>query len=380
MFKKRLFTPGPTEVPPETLLDLARPVVHHRKGEFKELFKKVNKKLKKIFLTDGEVFTFASSGTGAMEAAMVNFTSPGEKVLVIDAGKFGHRWKELCETFEVESVTLTYPWGQSACAGEVKKILHDNKDIKTVFSTLVETSTGTVHPVKEIAAAVKEEGRAIVVDAVSGLGCDVLKMDKWKIDAVVSGSQKALMTPPGLGFVGVNGNSLNLFKENTRKNYYWDFTKMLNRVKNHQTPYTPAINLIRGLNHSLKIITAEGIKNTWERHRLLSRSCRAGVKALGLDILSCSPARGLTAVKLPQKDKLISGLIKYMNKKYGVSIAGGQGSMKEKIVRIAHMGYYDRTDMLGLLGVLGESLKELGYSCHPSDGIEAGSKIFNPRP
>ncbi|MGM0441314.1 MAG: pyridoxal-phosphate-dependent aminotransferase family protein [Elusimicrobiota bacterium] len=379
MKKKRLFTPGPTEVPPKTLLDTAKPVIHHRKQDFKNLLKDATGKLKKVLGTDGEIFTFASSGTGAMEAAVVNFTSPGDKALVIDAGKFGHRWKELCETFDVQTVDLNYSWGEAANPEDVGKILKKNEDIKVVFATLVETSSGTVHPVEEIASAVKKAGKSIVVDAVSGLGCDVLKTDKWNVDAVVSGSQKALMTPPGLGFVCVNSDSLELYRKNKRENYYWDFEKASKRLKNYQTPFTPAVNLIRGLNRSLEKLAKEGIENVWERHLILSRGCRAGVKALGLEILSGSPARGLTAVKLPGQDRINSNLIKHMAKNYGIIIAGGQAHMKGEIARIAHMGYYDKTDILNVLAVLGESLKTLGYSCDSAAGLQAASEIFESR-
>ncbi len=370
MIKKQLFTPGPTEVPPETLAATARPVLHHRKEGFKKLYFSAVSNLGKIFRSSGEIFILATSGTGAMETAVCNFTSSGDKALVVVSGKFGKRWKELLNTFGVEAEVLNYEWGRPADPGDIKEKLEGRKDIKAVFTTLVETSTGTLHPIEKIASVVKESPAALIVDAVSGLGCDVIETDKWEIDVVVSGSQKALMTPPGLGFICVNKKAKELYEKNERKNYYWDLKKASGRHKNNQVPYTPAVNLIAGLEQSVKMINKEGIENVWERHKMFSEATRAAMDKLGLEVFSESPARGLTAVKIPEGKSFI---VKELKEKFGIVVAGGQAHLKGKIARLGHMGYADKSDILKLITASGLIVEDFSGL---SAALKAANEIF----
>jgi aspartate aminotransferase-like enzyme len=370
MIKKQLYTPGPTEVPPETLAALAKPVLHHRKEEFKKLYFSAVSNLGSIFKSSGEIFILTSSGTGAMEAAVNNFTSPGDKALVVVSGKFGERWEELLETFGVETEVLNYEWGSPAVPEDIKNKLKGRDDIKAVFATLVETSTGTLHPIKEIAEIVENTPASFIVDAVSGLGCDVIKTDEWGIDAVVSGSQKALMTPPGLGFVCVNEKAKNIYRDNDRKNYYWDFKKASARLENSQTPYTPAVNLIAGLDQSLRMINSEGIENVWERHNMLSEAARAAMDKLGLEVFSESPARGLTAIKIPEGKSFI---VKELKERFGIVAAGGQAHLKGKIARLGHMGYSDKSDIQKLIAAAGLILEDFSGL---SAALKAANEIF----
>ncbi|MFW6134755.1 MAG: pyridoxal-phosphate-dependent aminotransferase family protein [Elusimicrobiota bacterium] len=357
MKKRQLFTPGPTQVPEQVLLELAQQVVHHRKSDFKQMYEETIGNLKKVFRTNGEIFVFASSGTGAMEAAVANFTSEGEKSLVVDSGKFGARWKELCDTYQVDSIVLEYEWGKAAEPDDIQKELENNKDIKAVFVTLVETSTGTLHPIKEIAEIVSNTDAVLIVDAVSGLGCDVIETDKWGVDVVVSGSQKALMTPPGIGLMCIGDKAKQIYSDNSRKNYYFDLKKASKSLGKYQTPYTSPVNLIRGLLCSLKMINSEGMENVWERHRQIAQAARKGIKAMGLKLFSESPANGLTAAYIPEQINEAKEFLNHLENNLGIYFAGGQAHMKGKIFRIAHMGYYDKLDILKALCALELALK-----------------------
>ncbi|MEA3506052.1 MAG: alanine--glyoxylate aminotransferase family protein [Elusimicrobiota bacterium] len=369
MLKKQLFTPGPTEVPPRTLAALSGQVLHHRKEGFKNLYGSAVKNLESIFRSAGEIFILTSSGTGAMETAVTNFTSPGDKALVVVSGKFGQRWEELLDTFGVKAEVLNYEWGSAADPADIEKALDEDGDIKAVFATLVETSTGTLHPVEEIASIVKKSSAALIIDAISGLGCDVIETDKWEIDAVVAGSQKALMTPPGLGFICVNEKAKELYLNNKRKNYYWSLKKASKRQTDNLTPYTPAVNLIAGLEISLRMINSEGIENVWERHRVFSEATRAALAELGLKIFSKSPARGLTTIELPED----ISLIKELNERFGIIVSGGQAHLKGKIARLGHMGYCGKADILKLVSAIGMVTKN--YS-KLSAALEAADKVF----
>jgi aspartate aminotransferase-like enzyme len=349
MIKKQIFTPGPTEVPYQTLLEAAKPIIHHRKKDFKDIFSRAAENLKKVFQTQGEVFIFASSGTGAMEAGVANFTSRGDSALVIESGKFGQRWRELCETFEVNADVIECEWGDAVDPGQVQDRLSKNKDIKAVFATLVETA----------------------------LGCDVLKTDEWGVDVVVSGSQKALMTPPGLAFLCAGEKAKQVYGKNPRKSYYWDIKKASKNLSKLQTPYTPAVTLIRGLLESLNKINDEGIENVWARHERLARAARQGIKALDMELFAKSPANGLTAVKIPSPEKCGDKFVKHIEEKHGIVFAGGQEHLKGKIFRIAHMGYYDEYDVIKAVSAVELALKELGIRDRVSgEGVKAVLETF----
>ncbi|MFH1415848.1 MAG: alanine--glyoxylate aminotransferase family protein [Elusimicrobiota bacterium] len=379
MIKKRLFTPGPTEVPHAVLLEMARPTIHHRKSEFAEIFKEVIANLNRIFLSTGEIFVLSASGTGAMEAAVQNFTCEGDRALTIDSGKFGERWTSLCKKAGVEAEVLSYEWGKAALPSDIEKKLAADSSIKAVFTTLVETSTGTLHPIEEIAKVVSKTDAVLVVDAVSALGSDRIKVDQWGVDVVVSGSQKALMTPPGIALMCVNKKARSVYEKNTRNTYYWNLKSASKSLSKGQTPYTPAVNMLMGLLEALRMINREVIENVWARHEQLAEAARAGIKAMGLELYSESPANGLTAVKIPDPDRIGSAFVKHLEERHGIYFAGGQDQVKGKIFRIAHMGYYDKMDVIIALASVEMTLKELGVGDVLGKGVKAAMEVFSAR-
>ncbi|MGM0568990.1 MAG: pyridoxal-phosphate-dependent aminotransferase family protein [Elusimicrobiota bacterium] len=358
MTDKKLFTPGPTEVPRDILKAISRKVMHHRKEEFSIIYASTIEKLREVFRSEGEVFVFASSGTGAMEASVVNFTSRGDRALVIVGGKFGQRWAQLCEAFGVDAEIIEVPWGEAVDPGRVKEVIESNPDIKVVFSTLLETSTAVLHPIKEISALLKDTGIIHIVDAVSGLACEKLEMDKWGVDVVVSASHKALMNPPGIGLMCVSAEAKEAYRKNKRKSYYWDLRKASESLLKLQTPYTPPVNLIYGIEEALNKMASEGMENIWKRHRKLAGIARDSLKDMGFEFFSKSPASGLTAVKVPEgiDCKKMLGILE---NDYGYVMAGGQASLKGKIIRIAHMGCCFEKDLNKALKAIEKVKKNL---------------------
>ncbi|HEX68522.1 MAG TPA: alanine--glyoxylate aminotransferase family protein [bacterium] len=375
MRKKFLFTPGPTPLPPEVQEALSRPIIHHRTTDYQEIFAEVNEGLKYIFQTENPVFTFASSGTGVMEAAVVNLTREGEKALAIVGGKFGERWKEILEAFGRECVSLDVEWGSAPRVEEVEKILDKNPDVEVVFATLCETSTGTKTDIKSLAELCNKKGKILVVDAISGLVAMELRTDEWGVDVVVAGSQKGIMLPPGLAFLSINEKAWKKIENNDIKAYYFDLKKTKKAYEKTDTPFTPAVGLIVALRESLRMIKEEGLENIWKKFSLISFAVREAVKTLGLEIFSRYPAEAVTAVKVPQGIDGIE-LYKAMKEKIGVQVAGGQAHLKGKIIRIAHMGYMDYTDAILAISALETALSILGYSVEFGKGVGKVMEIF----
>ena len=374
MIKKNyLLAPGPTPVPSNILLKGANETIHHRTPQFIEIAKEALDGLKYLFQTENQVFMLASSGTGAMEAAVANLLSPGDKAIVVVAGKFGERWKEICESFNVDVVEVAVEWGDYVEPEELKKILADNEDAKVVFTTHSETSTGTVMDLKGIAAVVKESNAVLVTDAVSSLLAQELRMDDWGVDVIVSGSQKGVMLPPGLGFIALSEKAWKLVENSKSPKYYFDLKAY--RKKYPDFPYTPAVNLIYQLKEAVEMIKNEGIENVWNRHRILADAVRNGVKALGLELLSKKPGNVCTAVKVPKE---VDGgkFTKLLRDKYGVTIAGGQAHLKGKIFRIAHLGYMSKFDVIVALSAVEMGLNELGYKVALGKGVMAAEEVF----
>ena len=372
--KTRLFTPGPVMVPEKVLLKIAEPVFHHRTPEYEQLFAEINVKLKKLFMTEGDVFTLASSGTGAMEAAVVNVLQKNDKALAVRGGKFGERWYEICTAYDINTSPVNVEWGRSVMPEEIKKVLDNNVGVKAVFTTQSETSTGVLTDLKAIGEITKEYDVALVTDAVSGLGVHELRPDEWGIDMVVSGSQKTIMLPPGLGFVSVSANSWKWVERSNLPKYYWDLKKYKQSLKKNQNPFTPPVSLLVGLNESLDMILNEGLNTLWERHALVAKAMRAGIKAIGLEMYPKDPSNVLTAICIPEG---IDGgtLIKVLKKK-GIFPAGGQEALKGKIIRIAHIGYLDEYDVLTALSGLELSLRQVGYSFHHGDSVKAAQEVL----
>jgi len=373
--KHKLFTPGPTPLPEEVRLIQARGIIHHRSKEFSDVFKEIREELKYVFQTKEEVLLFSSSGTGAMEAVVANLFSPGDKVLVIRGGKFGERWAEIAATFGVQVISIDVEWGHAVNPELIEKKLREDSGIKAVFTQLVETSTGVVYDIETIARVTKGKGVILIVDAVSGLGAETLCTDKWGVDVVMAGSQKALMIPPGLAFVALSGKAWKLIENSNLPKYYWDFKKAKKAQDKNQTVYTPAITLVCALRESLRLLKKEGWDNVLGRHAKLAKATRQGVLALGLKIFSKVPSNVLTAVEIPSSVgvKRLRGL---MRDRYGVEVAGGQAVLAEKIIRIAHLGAMEVTDIIVVLSALEMSLSELGYPVEMGKGIAAAEEIL----
>jgi aspartate aminotransferase-like enzyme len=372
--KRYLLAPGPTPIPPEVLQAMALPIIHHRTPEFEALFADVRRDLRLVFQCRNEVLMFAASGTGAMEGAVVNTLSPGDQVVVIRGGKFGERWAEICEAYGVRVLPVDVPYGKSVDPGTVADVLKREPGVRAVFATHSETSTGAVHDVQALAAIVGATDALLVVDAITSLGVMDLPMDAWGVDIVVAGSQKAVMLPPGLAFAGLSDKAWARVPESRLPKYYFNFTAERKAIEKNQSAYTPAVSLVVGLREALRLILAEGLPNVFARHERLARATRAGVQALGLELFAEHPGCACTAVKAPAG--IESGAIVKGYRKQGITIAGGQGSMKGKIFRIAHMGYADNSDVLVALGTLELVLADLGYPVKLGEGVRAAKQIL----
>ena len=378
MLKKQLFSPGPTPVPERILLAMAGPIMHHRDPAYEEFFQEVREGLQYVFQTKNEVLVLASSGTGAMEGAVCNTLSRGDEALVVRGGKFGERWGEICEAYGVSFNPIDVPWGKAVDPLVIEKALDAQPAIKAVFIQASETSTGAMHPIKEIADIVKKrDGTILVVDAISGLGVFDLPMDKWGLDVVISGSQKAFMLPPGLGFVALSDKAWSFVKQSNLPKYYFNFEKEAASAKKNQSQFTPAISLVVGLRESLKMFREEGLENVFKRHEKLARATREAVKALGLELLAPeSPSNALTAIKAPEG---IDGkkLKKNFEDMYGLIIAGGQSQLKGKIIRIAHIGYFQPLDIIQAVSALELIQKDMGYPVELGAGVRVAEEILS---
>lgn len=375
--KKYLLTPGPTMIAPDTLLEMAKPIIHHRAPEFIPLMEEVRENLKWLFGTKNEVLVLAASGTGAMEGAVVNTLSAGDKALVVNAGKFGERWANICKAYCVNARIIKVEWGEAVNPSEIKKALEEEPDIKAVFIQASETSTGVMHPTKEIADIVKNyENTILVVDGITGVGVFPLPMDEWGIDILVTGSQKALMLPPGLAFAGLSDKAWKLVESSKLPKFYFDFKKELKNIKENQTAYTPAVSLIVGLSQVLKEMKKEGLENVYKRHAQLAEATREGLKAMGLKLFApTSPSNAVTAVYAPEG--MDAGkIVKFCRDRLGVTITGGQDHVKGKIFRIAHLGYYDRFDVITGLSAVEFALKSLGHQFNFGAGVSKALEIL----
>ena len=373
--KKYLLTPGPTPVPAEAALKESLPIIHHRTAAFGKIFEEVNEGLKYVFQTKNDVLIFASSGTGVMEGSIVNLLSPGDKLIVSDTGKFGERWWKIAKAYGIEYVLLKEEDGYPTDIEKIKKALKDNPQAKAVYTTLTETSTCVVNDIKTIGEVVANTEAVLVVDAISGLGAQEMHSDKWKVDVVVTGSQKGLMIPPGLAFASVSEKAWKLVENAKLPKFYFDWKQARKSIATKETPYTPAISLIVALSESIKMIKDEGMENIWKRHQSLADATRAGVKAIGLQLFSKAPCNAVTAVSVPQG---LSGSVIYkkMRDDFGVNIAAGQGELKDKIFRIAHLGYMEKFDIIIALSALEMTLTQLGYKFEPGKSIAEAEKVF----
>lgn len=370
--KQYLLAPGPTPVPPAVLQAMAHPMIHHRTPEYEALFADVRRDLRLLFQCANEVLMFAASGTGAMEGAVVNILSPGDDVVVVQGGKFGERWAEICGAYGVRVVSVDVPYGKSVDSTVVAEILAKSPCVRAVFATHSETSTGAVHDIRALATIVQRTDALLVVDAITSLGVMDLPMDAWGVDVVVSGSQKALMLPPGLAFAALSNRAWARVPEARLPRFYFDFAKERKAIAGNQSAYTPAVSLVVGLRESLRLILTEGLPDVFGRHERLARATRAGVQALGLALFADHPGAACTAVRAPAG--LDGGAIVKGMRKRGITIAGGQGSMKGVIFRISHMGYVGPFDILTAMAGLEMVLADLGYPATPGAGVRAAEE------
>lgn len=375
MRKDYLFSPGPTTVPPETLLAMAAPIFHHRTPEFEALFARVRSGLKEVFGTEQDVMTLACSGTGAMDAAVANILSPGDKALAVSGGKFGQRWGDICRAYGVEVVEIEVEWGTAVDPGQIGEYLEADRDIKAVFTTYSETSTGVQTDLRGVAGIVSSyQDVLLVTDAITALGVVDLPMDEWGVDVVVTGSQKAFMLPPGLAFIALSEKAWARADGCGSRRFYFDLRKEKKANRKNQTAFTPAISLIVGLDAVLKTMLDEGVGNIIARHARLARATRSAVLAMGLDLLAPdSPSEALTAVLAPEGIGA-APVISLMKQKHGITIAGGQDHLKGKIFRISHMGYMGNFDVSIVISALEMTLKELGFDLTLGVGLKAAQE------
>ncbi|MCK4649288.1 alanine--glyoxylate aminotransferase family protein [bacterium] len=368
--KKYLLIPGPTPIPPRVSKAMQKPMIGHRSPEYSEILKRVVENLKYLFQTENDILLFSSSGTGGMEASIVNLLSPGDKAIVLASGAFGERFVKILESFGVEVISLRCEWGAIIDPKLVARELDRNRDIKAVFATLVETSTGVVDDIKSLGKICRERKVLLVVDAVSGLGVEELKTDDWGVDVAISASQKGLMTPPGLSFISISERAWEAAQTSRIYRFYWDFKTYREFLEKEQPPYTPPVSLVFGLDEALKMIREAGREKLWERQKKLAKATREGVKRLGLELLARgSFSNGVTAIKVPEN---IDGLelLKVLREKYGVTLAGGQERLKGKIFRIGHMGYIQFKDILIALGALEKALLSLGHRLKKGEAVK----------
>ncbi|MBW4694916.1 MAG: alanine--glyoxylate aminotransferase family protein [Lyngbya sp. HA4199-MV5] len=378
--KLMLMIPGPTPVPEQVLLAMAKHPIGHRSGDFSKIMAEVTDGLKWLHQTQNDVLSLTVSGTGAVEAAIINFLSPGDRVLVGSNGKFGERWVEVAQAYGLNVSPITAEWGQALDAEKFREALEGDtqKTIKAVIVTHSETSTGVLNDLETINRHVKAHGEAlIIVDTVTSLGSYNVPVDAWGLDVVASGSQKGYMVPPGLGFVTVNARAWEAYKTAKLPRYYLDLGKYRKDAAKNTTPFTPPVNMFFALQVALRMMQAEGLENIFARHQRLTSATRAAVKALGLPLLapdqSASPA--ITSV-IP--DRIDAEQIRaVMKKRYDIILAGGQDHLKGKIFRIGHLGFVSDRDILTAIGALEATLQELGSeSFTPGAGVAAAANVF----
>ena len=375
MIKHYLLSPGPTPIPNEVALAMSETMMHHRAPQFNKIFDEAREGLKPLFGTKNDVLILASSGTGAMEASVTNLFSPGDKVLVINGGKFGERWLNISNAYGLDPVELKVPWGQAVRVADVEKHMKANPDLQGVMIQASETSTTVLHPVREIAAITKN-GPLFLVDGVTAAGVVPLSMDQWGLDVLVAGSQKALMLPPGLGFIALSDRAWEKTKHSKLPRFYFDLNLERRNQQKGSGAFTPAVSLIFGLRASLKMIRREGLENVYARHARLCRATRAAATALGLKLLAPdSPSPAATGIYLPEgidADQVLD----YLRDKMNVALAEGQDQLKGKVIRIAHIGYMGAFDVITAIAALEMALRKFGAEVPFGRGVGAAQAVL----
>ena len=375
MIKQYLLSPGPTPIPNEVALAMAETMIHHRTPQFNKIFDEARKGLQELFGTKNDVLMLASSGTGAMEASVANLFSPGDKVLVINGGKFGERWLNISNAFGLDPIELKVEWGQAVKVGEVEKKLKANPDIQAVMIQASETSTTVLHPIKEI-AKLTQNGPLFLVDGVTAVGVVPLPLDEWGLDVLVTGSQKALMLPPGLGFIALSDRAWDKTKKAKLPRFYFDLNLERKNQQKGSGAFTPAVSLIFGVRASLQMIQREGVENVYARHDRLCRATRAAAKAMGLKLLAPdNPSPAATGIYLPVGIDA-DALLEYLRDKMNVILAEGQDQLKGKAIRIAHIGYMGAFDVITAIAALEMALRKFGAEIPFGKGVAAAQEVL----
>ena len=358
--KRYLLTPGPTPVPPEVLAALAEPVIHHRARDYRQIYERCLGRLREVYRTQNDVLMFTTSGTGAFESAVANLTSPGDRQLVLSAGNFGERWAGMVQGFGAELVHVRLDWGETPEPDDLRGALAGG-DVRVVYLTHSETSTGVVCDVQALASVARQAGALVVIDAVSSLGAVPLETDAWDIDVVVSGSQKALMCPPGLAFASVSSAARAAASHAAAPRYVLDWERTRKAQTKLDAPFTPAVSIVRALDVALGLLLDEGLEAAFDRHARLGRACREGAKAMGLELFSPDEERSavVTAIRAPDGVDATE-VVSELRDRFGITIANGQGELKGKIFRIGHIGWFDVFDITTALAAVELVLSDAG--------------------
>jgi aspartate aminotransferase-like enzyme len=374
--KRYLMAPGPTPVPPEVLAAGAEPVLHHRGPDFRELMRRCLGRLEEVCRTENDVLLFTASGTGAFESAIVNLLSPGERVLAVSAGEFGERWIALASAYGIQVEELRYTWGATPRADDLRARLVET-GAEVVFLVHSETSTGVVADVEALARVAQEAGALTVVDAVSSLGAVPVEIDAWGLDVVVAGSQKALMTPPGLSLVAVSPRAWERAARTRTPRFYFDWEKLRASLETGTTPFTPAVSIVVALDAALGMLLEEGLENAFARHAALGRACREGAKAMGLELFSPDEDRSAVVTAILTPDGVDAReLVLALRDRFGITVAGGHGELGERMFRIGHIGYYDVFDITTALAAVEALLAERGAEIRPGLAVARALEAY----
>ncbi len=375
MIKHYLLSPGPTPIPNEVALAMSETMIHHRTPQFNQVFDEAREGLQRLFGTKNDVLMLASSGTGAMEASVANLFSPGDKVLVINGGKFGERWLNISNAYGLSPIEMKVEWGQAVKVADVEKQLKVDPNIQGVMIQASETSTTVLHPVKEIAKLTRN-GPLFLVDGVTAVGVVPLPLDDWGIDVLVTGSQKALMLPPGLGFIALSDRAWEKSKSAKLPRFYFDLNLERKNQQKGSGAFTPAVSLIFGVRASLRMIEREGLANVYARHDRLCRATRAAATALGLKLLAPEdPSPAATGIFLPDGIDA-DAVLEYLRDKMNVTLAEGQDQLKGKAIRIAHIGYMGAFDVITAIAALEMALRKFGVEIPFGRGVAAAQEVL----
>jgi aspartate aminotransferase-like enzyme len=379
--KRYLMTPGPTPVPPQVLAAMALPIVHHRSPDFRPTYRQVLDRLKDVYRTQTEVLLYTASGTAGLESVVANLTSPGDRVVAVSAGYFGERWADIARAYGCEVEHIAYEWGETPSAGDLASRLAELGGANVVLVTQSETSTGVVCDVRAFAAAAKEAGTLIAVDAISSLGAVPCETDEWGLDSVVSGSQKALMSPPGLMTVSVSDAAWKAREGSAAPRFYLDWERTRVAQESLDAAFTPAVSIVMGLNVALGLILERGLQAAFDEHVRLGRACREGVKAMGLELFSPDDDSSavVTTVRVPES---IDGaqLLLDLRDRFGITLAPGQGPLKGKVFRVGHLGYYDVFDITTALAGIELALAEAGADIERGVAVTRALETYEHQP